>query len=221
MTVAKLVATSAVLLIAATHESTNAMQKRRTIPYSPSTPIAARLLPDDETVVIEKGGTESMHDAASVAMGKGPLNEQLDILARADVIAVAEIVQTRGELVHDGTWINTVASVHLTQVIRAREVIGAQATIAEISVPNGEATINGVNVKAGAFPVLPAKGRALIFLSWSRSCSCWRLSEAYSISRNNALGNIYLSNGILFSFRQALLNQPLTRVTEELKRRVK
>ena len=66
-----------------------------------------------------------MHQLAGPLMGRGPLNEQLDILAHADAIAVVEIIGTRGELVQQGTWIDTILSLRLSQV-RATEFLAAK-----------------------------------------------------------------------------------------------
>ena len=201
-------------------QASGGTQRTRIIPWSPSSPIMDHLRPDDETVIVQKGGTEDMHDAASIVMSRGPLSEQLDALARADGIAVVQVMTARGELVEKGTWVDTVAELRLAQVIRAREPLG-NANVARISIRNGELRRNGVTIRAGAFPVLPLQEQLLVFLGRSRTCSCWRLVDAYSISRTNQLSAVQRSNGSVFSAGQALIGQPLASVIDELNRRLK
>lgn len=196
-------------------------QKIRTIPFSFSTPIAEQLLPDDEIVIVNKAGTGDLHDRAAGIMGGGTLSAQLDILARADGIAVVDVIDSRGAVVKNGTWIDTVTTARIVQNLKAAKPLESTSGAFEFSVENGDAILNGVSVRAGAYPVLPRGSRALVILSIRRSCSCWILGEAYSVSRSGQIGSIKKTNGSEFGFRRALLGLPLEQVIQELEARLR
>jgi hypothetical protein len=131
----------------------------RTIDYGTREPIASRLLPEDEVVMI--------HREFDVAVPRpdATVSDVLkDAVQRSDVVAIVDIHEVSGRLVDDGTWIRTriVGAVH--EIIRSSKAGRfTQKQRLEIDITGGEVRIGKVLVEAEALQLV-ADRRYLLFL---------------------------------------------------------
>jgi hypothetical protein len=131
----------------------------RTIDYGTREPIASRLLPEDEVVMI--------HREFDVAVPRpdATVSDVLkDAVQRSDVVAIVDIHEVSGRLVDDGTWIRTriVGAVH--EIIRSSKAGRfTQKQRLEIDITGGEVRIGKVLVEAEALQLV-ADRPYLLFL---------------------------------------------------------
>jgi hypothetical protein len=118
----------------------------REIPWN-LTPIAGRLIPGDEVVVIRS----LEHGDVSTPGRKLTVKEEIEDLAlRSDIVAVIELETIKGVLArHDG-WIDTRVTGTVRDVLRvSKNHRIARAQHIEAMVYDGTATVGNVVVKAG------------------------------------------------------------------------
>lgn len=127
--------------------------RTRTVFYD-TFPIAAKLRPDDEVVIVQMRADESVTDKVSSGF------DALRVAARSRtaIVATVDVSEVRSELALDGAWVHTVfrgtvARVHrMGPDVERRHRIQSGEHI-EFHVSGGQVNINHVVVKA--VPVVP------------------------------------------------------------------
>lgn len=129
-------------------------------------PIAAKLRPDDEVVIVEMRADESVADRVSSGF------DALRAAARHRTVIVAtiDVCEVRSEVALDGAWVHTVfrgtvARVHrIGPDVERRHGIQSGEDI-EFHVSGGQVNINHVVVKAAPVVPYPASRQYLVILS--------------------------------------------------------
>ncbi len=139
------------------------------IPWDPSRPIASRLLPDDEVVVVVKNMSE-------VVVSRGYVTVQdviEDAAVASDFVVVIDADSVEGVLTRASSWVETRLSGTVRQVLRlskGRQLSPGQRISADVA--PGEVTIGKVRVltrddpedPTRFGPLLSPRQRYLLFL---------------------------------------------------------
>jgi len=134
--------------------------QRRTIGYDPTKPIAARLLPGDIEVFVEKRGLPPMLSGSN---DRPSFDEEIESLKQAEVTALIRAESLRSDLIEEGAWIQTTVVAHVDQLVQSklRTPLGESF---EFVWPAGSMRIAAVEVTTGSFPVFVPGEQYLVVL---------------------------------------------------------
>lgn len=193
--------------------------KPRQLIEQPNVPIASRLRPDDEMVLVERAGFETRLVDTAVRS----LSEELDLRAsRSDVIALAEMVTTEGILVNQDSWVRSKVTFRPLRVVKdSKHVIDQSDPRLVVFHDGGDVRINGVFVRAGYFYKYIAGARYLLFLGSFSKDNNAPFGLQMAIGPDNKLTPMELSTGRSFPSASPLYGLDLDSVISELNRRLK
>jgi hypothetical protein len=168
-------------------------QGHRTISFDPAKTIASHLLPSDREVAIVKLGPPP---------GRGTLppslDERIDSLKRSGAVLLISRAVTEGIVTADGTWIRsrTVATVdHVARISDAVRLNAGEPI--EFWHWNGSAMFDGVNVRAGEWPVFEPDQRYIVSLEYEGNA--FTVASAFAVDDHDRLSPVFLTNRAWFS----------------------
>ncbi len=184
-------------------------------------PIASQLRPDDQLVLVQKGGM----GPPLVITGVASLNNDLDRRAReTDIIVLAEPIGSEAFLVDNGSWIDTRVTLRPLRVLKdtTPSSVSAHGTITFVDT-GGEMRINSVLVRAGYFFRFNPCERYLVFLH-ARSGTpglLHPLDLPFHVTQDERLEAMDTSTGLKArAAGSALYGLELVKVISELTRRL-
>jgi hypothetical protein len=192
--------------------------RQRQIAQQRNVPIASRLLPGDELVLIEPEGYGTRFVNPSVP----DLPDDLDLRARvSDLIVVAQLVESQGMLVNNNSWIRTKLIFRSLRVIKdSKHVVTDTAPLITVYHDGGDIRINSVLVRAGFYYVYEVNKRYLLFLrSFSKDNNALSGVQV-AVNDQNKLTSMQISNGRNSSGTSHLYGLNLEVVIKELNRRL-
>jgi len=169
-----LIATWLALFMASTRSGAVVGQRVREIEEKPGAPLEARLLPDDEVVLVKRTqvhGVETIgHPTPTIAI--------TNATAASDVVAVLLVDSVVGELTNDQSWIRTLVKSEISEIIMSRTPgLRAGQSLQIVYESGGETNIAQCLVRAGA-PLNVVSGRRyLMFLNTNPRTGTWYLNR--------------------------------------------
>lgn len=163
----------------------------RAIPYDPHVPIAARLVPGDVLVLVQKALTTPFVPSPTASES---FDAEIRRLAGYEAIATVSVSSTEGGLVDRGTWIRTRVDAQTIEVLKG----GARFTPAgsvQFWHDGGKLQMDTVIVSAGVFPEFRDGRRYLVFLRTDQSTDAFYAARAYQIDASGRLESVVSSNG--------------------------
>lgn len=180
----------------------------REIPYDPRLPIAAQLLPTDKQVVITRDPSD-----AHVPLATGRSYEaELDRLRVGDMVALVRVTSVRGELVRQGSWIETRVAAQIEKLLRSNFSQSAPGPI-EFAFSGGETSIGAISVTAGPFPRFQEGDQYLVVLTKHPNVL---LSSALHVNAAGILEPLESSNGTAQFSQTPLVGKRATDVVRDL-----
>ena len=212
--------TVAMLLFSVGLSSAGTEQRTRVIKRSPLAPIAERLEPGDEVVVIQ--------DYPPVT---GLVDEPVSIpreiewlVLTSDAALVADVVGQKGRLVEDGRWINSTISVHVGTVVMEHRRDGRKVLERSFHdgqhldifwTHGGEVSIGSVTVRARS-TLFEAGRRYLSFVN--KVGDEWHLGTRFEIQKDGTLRHLLQPDDSRKYARSPLDGLPLERVVQDLQK---
>ena len=152
--------------------------KRPRVIFFDTFPIADKLRPDDEVVVVEMRADEVVTDETL----SGFKALQAAARRRTAVVATIDVSDVRGELAMNGAWVHTVFRGTVAQVHRVGSVAGRRRRVErgeriEFHISGGEATIRHVLVRADQTVPFPTARQYVVFLSEMETEHGWSLVD--------------------------------------------
>jgi hypothetical protein len=190
----------------------------RTILEQPNVPIASRLLPGDEFVVIARPNV-----GIFVNTTVPDVSEDLDLRARvSDLIVVAELVGSEAFLSENDSWIRTRRTFRPLRVVKdAKKVISEASPLLTVYHGGGEAKINGVLVRAGYFYAYEAGRKYLLFLRSFSQDNNATVGVQLAIDRDNKIAPMEFVDGRSRSDTSRLHGLDLDVIIAEISQRLR
>lgn len=192
--------------------------KTRQIIEQPNVPIASRLLPDDEMVLVERAGFETRFVDETVL----DVQEDLDLRAsKSDLIMVADCVAAEGFLINNDSYVRSKVTFLPVLVLKdSAQVTSEPGGLVPVFHGGGDVRIKGVLVRAGYFYVYKPGARYLMFLRSVSKDNNATFGLQMAVSPDNKLSPMELSTGRAFPDSSRLFGLDLDFVMRELRRRL-
>lgn len=206
---------AACALVAAPGAAAAAQTQVRTIPHVRGVSIADRLEPDDRVVRVVR---VTMPPGVVVLPRPLSWEENVERLKRLGVV-LARHVRTEGRLTDDGAWIRTHTVAQVTRVVIPGPIpVSGHADSIGCSFDGGEASVSGVRVIAGEYPILAEEKEYLLFLYVPEGATAYTLSLAMEVDAAGRLAMVFLSDGTPMDLPSLTYGQPAERLIRDLSR---
>jgi hypothetical protein len=190
----------------------------RLILSMPGTPVADKLRPDDESVVVQRGDIISTFVDDRVLSVEQDLDERSQF---ADAIAVVESRGTNSYLIDNGEWIQSTLVLHSVRSLKERvpPVFDADGSTTVVY-DGGELRIKGIRVRAGLHYHFKPGERYLVFLR-ARSTRVFFSGMQLRITSDDRIAPMHLSDGTESTAPSALYGISLKQIEAEIRSRLK
>jgi hypothetical protein len=175
------VASSLTLAMAVTCSFGVAAQKARTLRPSDQ-PIASRLLPDDQVVIVE-----SLMGPSQPSPFTWTRDTELKDLASWEEVAVIHQARSQSFLVMNGTWLNTRVQARVMQTLKTGRLVTAPGKLIEFEHEGGELKINSVIVRSAVGVSFDENSRYLVAVRFHPDLQKWQVGVMFELDNLNTL----------------------------------
>jgi len=192
----------------------------RLIESTRGTPIAEKLRPGDESVVVKRGNVISTFVDDRVLGVQQDLDERAEF---ADAIAVVEPGETNSYLTENGEWIQSKLDLRLVHSLKTPvPPIFDRDGHATVEHSGGELRIKGVLVRVTGYYLLKPGERYLVFLkAHPRATTVGFIGMQLRITPDDHIAPIHLDSGREATAPSALYGMTLKQIEDEFSRRMK
>jgi hypothetical protein len=168
---------------------------QRTITFDPDKTIASQLLPTDSEVTVVKLGPPPGGRTSSPT-----LEERVVSLRQSPAALLISGAAAEGIVTADGTWVRSRIVANIEHVARVADHVRLNTgEPIEFSHRDGAAVVDGVNVRAGEWPVFATDQRYIVSLEYGVKSKEFTVVSAYAVDHNDEVSPVFLSDGAWFS----------------------
>lgn len=183
---------------------------QRKMLYDSRVAIADRLLPHEKEIFVYK-------EVASPGYTLDPsvrqtYEQETQRLRLGDIIALVRVATVQGELVEEGTWIQTNVVAQVDRLVQSglNKPLGNSV---EFTFTGGNTRIGDVGVTAGSFPQFIQGEQYLVFLVTRPRVT---LGLVYHVNARGVLEHVRQNTGVEQSFQTNLIGRDISEVLEAL-----
>lgn len=200
---------------ASTTQSAKSAERTRVINSDRKVPIAKRLLPQDEVVIIEQDASPPLVALNRFASLEGALDQAMEYNA----IAVIRNINRGGVLINGGTWIRGTVTASVVEVVKASPELPSDSKLLKYWHTNGELFVNHVLVRAGRYPMYVPNEDHLLFLGYEPGRGLYP-GRSFRITRDGLLEPLAWSSGETMNRTTPIYGQSAQVILKELRQRV-